>query len=201
MWLERNVKANPVLFSTSFPKELLRYVSSSHYIARCIIYYYVALHYFLLQCLVSCCSKLFTLKCKKYIIFEIFALNLLVFLYYINIYKHIYEVCSLVTNVMSHKVQDFVNWFCTSTTGQIGFVEYTSFKYFPIIIKGIQMIGIYNMNIMSICCCKLKEVWGFNMYATYGLVDHPVWWDDKMIKSLQILWINIKEIPYIAVIL
>ena len=25
------------------------------------------------------------------------------------------------------------------------------------------------------------------MYATYGLVDHPVWWDDKMIKSLQIM--------------
>ena len=43
------------------------------------------------------------------------------------------------------------------------------------------------MNIMSICCCKLKEVSGFYMYATYGLVDHPVWWDDKMIKSLQIM--------------
>ena len=25
------------------------------------------------------------------------------------------------------------------------------------------------------------------MYATFGLVDHPVWWDDKMIKSLQIM--------------
>ena len=25
------------------------------------------------------------------------------------------------------------------------------------------------------------------MYATYGLVDHPVWWDDKMMKSLQIM--------------
>ena len=143
MWLGRNMEATTVLLSTSFPKELLRYVSSSHYIIRCIIYYYVAFHYFLLQCLVSCWSKLFTLKCKKYIIFEIFSLNSLVFLYYINIYKHVYEVCSLVTNVMSHKVQGFVNWFCTSTTGQIGFVEYTSFKYFPIIIKGSQMIDWY----------------------------------------------------------
>ena len=36
------------------------------------------------------------------------------------------------------------------------------------------------MNIMSICCCKLKEVSWFYMYATYGLIDHPVWWDGKM---------------------
>ena len=129
-----------MLFSISFPKELLRYMSSSHDIVRSIIYYYVALHYFLLQCLVLCWSKLFTLKCKKYIIFEFFALNLLVFLYYISIYKHIYEVYSQVTNKMSHKVQGFINWFCASTTDQIGFVEYTSFKYFPIIIKGSQMI-------------------------------------------------------------
>ena len=48
---------------------------------------------------------------------------------------YINEVCSLVINVMIHKIQDFVNWFCTSTTGPIGIVEYTSFKYFPIIIK------------------------------------------------------------------
>ena len=31
------------------------------------------------------------------------------------------------------------------------------------------------------------------MYATYGLVDHPAWWDDKMIKSLQINKIRTKN--------
>ena len=71
---------------------------------------------------------------------EFFALNSLVFLYYINVYKYVYEVCSLVTNVMIHKVQGFVNWFCTSTIDQIGVMEYTSFKYFPIMKKGSQMI-------------------------------------------------------------
>ena len=25
------------------------------------------------------------------------------------------------------------------------------------------------------------------MYVTYGLVDDPVWWDDKMIEFLQIM--------------
>ena len=43
------------------------------------------------------------------------------------------------------------------------------------------------MDIMSMYCYKVKEVSGLNIYVTYGLVDHPVWWDDKMIKSLQIM--------------
>ena len=67
-------------------------------------------------------------------------------------YKHIYKDCLLATNVMIHKVQGFINWFYTSTTDQIGFMEYTSFKYFPIITKGSQMIDWYsNINIMSVC--------------------------------------------------
>ena len=49
------------------------------------------------------------------------------------------------------------------------------------------MIGIYDMNIMSICYCKLKEVSGLSMNAIYGLVDHSLWWNDKMITSLQIM--------------
>ena len=54
---------------------------------------------------------------------------------YIYIY-YVYIVCSLATNMIIHKVHDFVNWFYTSMIGQFGFVEYTSFKYFPIIKKG-----------------------------------------------------------------
>ena len=33
------------------------------------------------------------------------------------------------------------------------------------------------------------------MYAIYGLVDHPVWWDDKMIKSLKIILKNKSFLP------
>ena len=67
VWLERNINVIFVLFSTSSPKEFHRSVSSSHYIVRFI--YYVAVHYFLLDCQILCWSKPFTLKCKKYFIF------------------------------------------------------------------------------------------------------------------------------------
>ena len=111
MWLERNINATPVLFSTSsFSKELLRYVPS-HYFVKCMrcILYFVAFHSFLLECLFLCWSTQFTLRCKKHTYTH-------TYIYYF------YNVCSLVINMMIHKVQDFFKlvlyihdssiWFC-----------------------------------------------------------------------------------------
>ena len=72
---------------------------------------------------------------------KIFAFDSLLFLYYMNVYKHVYELFPLATNMIIHKVQGFVNWFCSSIPGQIGFVDYTGFKYFPIITKWSQLIN------------------------------------------------------------
>ena len=60
----------------------------------------------------------------------------------IEIYVYMF-INSLPTNVVIHKVQGFINWFYTLIIGQFGFVEYTSFKYFPIIMKGMQLIYFY----------------------------------------------------------
>ena len=140
VWLERIIKANPVLFSTVFPKELLRSVSLSHYILRCI--YHVVVYYFLLDCQLLCWSKLFILRCKKYIIFVRFGGGVNWYVCIIEMYVNMF-INSLPTNVMICKVQGFVNWFYTSMIGQFGFVEYTSFKYFLIITKGSQLIYWY----------------------------------------------------------
>ena len=134
------MKATPVLFPTSYSKELLRSASSSYYIVRCI--YYAVVHNFLLDCLILCWSKLFILSCKKYIIFvKMIGGDLLVCMYYRNVCKYVINFLS--TNVMIHKVQDFVNWFYTSMIGQFDFVQYTNFKYFHIITKGSQLIYWY----------------------------------------------------------
>ena len=102
-------------------------MSSSYYIVRCI--YYVVVHYFLLDFLILCWSKLFILS---------------IFMCYRNVCK--YVINSLPTNVLIHKMQGFVNWFYTPIIGQFGFMEYTSFKYFPIIMKGRQLIYFYFKN-------------------------------------------------------
>ena len=157
-------------------------------ILYCKIYiYYVVVHYFFLDCLILCWSKLpvFILRCKKYIIFgKIFWRGLLVFMHYRDVYKYI--INSLPTNVMIYKAQGFVNWFYISMIGQFGFVEYTSFKYFPIITKVSQLIYWYFKYeyykcLLVVSLSEYEDYIKIYVYATYGLVDHLVWRDDKIL--------------------
>ena len=99
------------------------------------LHLHVVVHYFLLDCLILCWSKLFILRCKKYIILvKIFGGGLLVFIYYRNVCK--YVINSLSTNVMIHKVQGFINWFETYMIDQFGLLSTLVSNTFPSLQKG-----------------------------------------------------------------
>ena len=74
---------------------------------------------------------------------------------------------SLPTNVVIHKEQGFVNWFHTSIIGQFRFVEHTSFKYFPIIMKGRQLIYFY----FKYKCYKYLLVVNLSEYQNYIFIN------------------------------